>query len=82
MVEQSQQVAEDAAHLRVDMPINLILMTPYFEFNLFETPPSFRKLQAQFYKKPCHFCRREVVDNATCLLNGRTMCWFKMYGRG
>jgi len=28
----------DSRQTRVDMPVNLILMTPYFEFNLFDMP--------------------------------------------
>lgn len=55
----------------------MLLMTPYFEFNLFEMPKNFKNLQTEYYKKKCIFCDRVVVDNATCLLNGQTMCWYK-----
>ena len=60
------------------MPINLILMTPYFEFNFIEVPKNFKILQTEYYKKKCDFCHRVVLENATCLLNTKTMCWFKM----
>lgn len=38
------------------MPINLLLMTPNYEFNLFEVPKSYMNLQTEFYKKKCKYC--------------------------
>ena len=36
--------ASDSPNLRVDMPVNMILLTPYFEFNLFDMPENFKNL--------------------------------------
>ena len=60
------------------MPLNLMLLTPYHTFSLFELPDTFLSLQTTFYKKKCHYCGVEKQDSATCLLSGKTMCWFKV----
>ena len=64
------------------MPVILLLMTPYFDFNFFEIPKSYMNLQTEFYKKKCEYCQKEVLDTATCLLCGHTICWFKLKSRG
>ena len=61
------------------MPVSLMLMTPYFVFNLQGLPPSFLNLQTEFYKRQCSYCHLEKQDNATCLLCGQTMCWVSKY---
>lgn len=65
----------------MEMPVNLLLLTRYYEFKLFELPSSFMDLQRHYYKKPCSYCKKEVLDHATCLLCGETMCWFKLRSR-
>lgn len=62
----------------LEMPENLLLLTPYFSFQLFQIPDNFMHLQTIFYKKPCDYCKKEVLDTATCLLTGKTLCWFKL----
>ena len=59
----------------------MLLLTTYYEFKLIELPASYMDLQKKFYKKPCSYCRKEVLDHATCLLCGKIMCWFKLRGR-
>ena len=56
----------------------MLLMTPYYEFNLFELPKSFLNFQTEFYKKKCVYCKKERQDTVTCLLSGQTMCWYKI----
>lgn len=65
---------------RICMPANLMLITPYFEFNLVELPQCYRDLQTGFYKKKCSYCDQERQDTVTCLLCGETMCWYKIKG--
>lgn len=59
----------------IQMPDNLKLMTPYFEFSLVDLPLVFLDLQQIYYKKKCVYCDQERQDSATCLLCGETMCW-------
>lgn len=66
--------------VRPQMPVNLLLMTPNFEFNLEALPDNFLRLQTEFYQKLCCYCKKERQDTVTCLLCGETMCWFKIQG--
>ena len=59
-----------------------MLLTPYYQFDLFEIPQCFLNLQTEYYKKKCNYCDKERVDSATCLLCGQTMCWFKQKDGG
>lgn len=47
---QVQQEEEAEPVLSIEMPVNLLLMTPHFEFNLFDMPADFKGLQRQYYK--------------------------------
>ena len=38
------------------MPVNLILMTPYFVFDLYEIPKNYQNLQTEYYKRKCGYC--------------------------
>jgi len=60
------------------MPVNLMLMTPYYQFNFISIPMTYRELQTQYYKKPCVYCKKQRTDSVTCLLCGETMCWYKI----
>lgn len=71
-------VARDKDSNSIKMPANLLLMTPYFEFNFVDIPMSFLSLQTAYYKRKCAYCHQEKQDSATCLLCGKTMCWFKV----
>jgi len=62
----------------VQMPTNLLLMTPYFEFNFAQPPTSFMKLQTEYYKRECTYCKNNVMDSVTCLLCGETICMYKI----
>lgn len=62
----------------VKMPTNLLLMIPTFEFSLYQLPNTFMDLQKEFYKRKCTYCDKMVLDSATCLLTGKTMCWWKL----
>jgi len=42
--------------IKVEMPIIMLLMTPYYDFNFFEIPKSYMTLQTEFYKKKCEYC--------------------------
>ena len=42
--------------LVIQMPDNLKLMTPYFDFSLIELPNVFLALQQIYYKKKCVYC--------------------------
>ena len=62
----------------IEMPKNLVSMTLYYHFGLYEIPKVFLDYQQIFYKRKCCYCNQEKQDTATCLLDGKTMCWFKV----
>ena len=76
--EYLNQIQNSLEEASTSMPINLLLMTPYFEFNFVDFPNSFLNLQTEYYKRPCSYCQRKIQDSVTCLLCGATMCWYKI----
>ena len=36
------------------------------------------KLQTEYYKRECTYCKNNVMDSVTCLLCGETICMYKI----
>ena len=58
----------------MQMPANLLLMTPYFTFNFIDLPGDYQKLVKDYYNRKCRYCKTQVQKNAICILCGEVLC--------
>lgn len=60
------------------MPISLVLLTPFFQFNSIALPSSYLELQTINCKQDCSYCKKDIQDKVICLFCGQVMCWIKI----